>query len=816
MQGDIDVIGLKEVAAWQIRLEGKNDKDEEYKGCYRKVVLPALQRGAVWKPHQVEYIWDSILRGFPIGSFLKTNKFVKGLGIKQFTHNQNLNNTQSQNNKKKPGSHLLDGQQRTNAIALAFLDGWTKDQTKSSKDPSALLWIDLAPPKETGEENRKYIFRLVTRSHPWGYRRQDPKRTMPAAKRREAFNAFLKIARHANDEDQYRPLDIPLRYAWPWDANVPVPFPLLVKAIEEGKKIECWQDLEDLLKRNPLWKYYFSKSAPSGSNIEPDQKLREKIEELKQLKRDEEILKDLRENVRKMLDMKIPVLETDVSDGDEDKPAEKEDDDNSLRKNDRIEELFIRLNAGGTELKGEELIYSILKSVYPEAHELVENLNYKVMAPSRLVLLTARLVRMKVLGENQKENVWPSTPGVADFRRWIRDNNFLKEMKRYVKYRMPKLIKESIKLLRLKDDSKEEDVRLPAILVSEMAQRSPDIFFMFLAWLDRVVGENEEMNSEISDERRCMIGALTTLHWFAIDKNQCAQAVWKDRREYLSEGFWVDGVLRNCLKRPNGKILIVPPLCPDVLKGAIDAAIQKPDIWEKWDWYKNFINNYKDVLVVLESFWDIFVDLEAEDEEDKEKKLAEIIHVWWQQIADKKMLLFNRSLLLYAQRHWLQGWFPDYDPSKPEYMEDTSRPWDYDHIHPSYYVAGRRWIPKIIRHWWHGSIGNLRAWPAEANRSDNRDTPKNKLTEPGEEEKRYKMRSQDHILKASLIEKNELEFWNNATPENDTKQYLARNEYDKERDALLKAITCRAVSVYRAWYEPLEIEKLFFSDRTAD
>ena len=35
-----------------------------------EVLIPALQRGLVWKPRQVELLWDSILRGFPIGSFM--------------------------------------------------------------------------------------------------------------------------------------------------------------------------------------------------------------------------------------------------------------------------------------------------------------------------------------------------------------------------------------------------------------------------------------------------------------------------------------------------------------------------------------------------------------------------------------------------------------------------------------------------------------------------------------------------------------------------------------------------------------------------
>jgi hypothetical protein len=34
--------------------------------------IPALQRGLVWTPQQNELPWDSILRGFPIGSVVVT------------------------------------------------------------------------------------------------------------------------------------------------------------------------------------------------------------------------------------------------------------------------------------------------------------------------------------------------------------------------------------------------------------------------------------------------------------------------------------------------------------------------------------------------------------------------------------------------------------------------------------------------------------------------------------------------------------------------------------------------------------------------
>ena len=47
---------LRQIASWTA-------EDSE-------IQIPALQRGLVWKPRQVELLWDSILRGFPIGSFM--------------------------------------------------------------------------------------------------------------------------------------------------------------------------------------------------------------------------------------------------------------------------------------------------------------------------------------------------------------------------------------------------------------------------------------------------------------------------------------------------------------------------------------------------------------------------------------------------------------------------------------------------------------------------------------------------------------------------------------------------------------------------
>ena len=64
------------------------------------VSIPALQRGLVWKPKQIELLWDSLMRGIPIGSFVICEAI----------------DSQRKSDDDQAKYHLLDGQQRVNAI----------------------------------------------------------------------------------------------------------------------------------------------------------------------------------------------------------------------------------------------------------------------------------------------------------------------------------------------------------------------------------------------------------------------------------------------------------------------------------------------------------------------------------------------------------------------------------------------------------------------------------------------------------------------------------------------------------------------------
>lgn len=49
----------------------------------RDYLLPAIQREFVWSSHQIELLFDSLMRGFPISSFLFWNVNNKSNKVKQ-------------------------------------------------------------------------------------------------------------------------------------------------------------------------------------------------------------------------------------------------------------------------------------------------------------------------------------------------------------------------------------------------------------------------------------------------------------------------------------------------------------------------------------------------------------------------------------------------------------------------------------------------------------------------------------------------------------------------------------------------------------
>ena len=138
---------------------------------------------------------------------------------------------------------MLDGQQRATGIALGFFDIWQYHITDA---PSA-LWLDLGNPTEKSQ--LAHVFRVVTQSHPWGYKRSDLGDRLSATQIRTALRAFQQANK---EKDSARPNEFSLLQTWPWDSEAPVPVAILIDAlncypsdIEKARK-HAWERIKFL------------------------------------------------------------------------------------------------------------------------------------------------------------------------------------------------------------------------------------------------------------------------------------------------------------------------------------------------------------------------------------------------------------------------------------------------------------------------------------------------------------------------------------------------------------------------------------------
>jgi uncharacterized protein with ParB-like and HNH nuclease domain len=140
----------------------------------KKYLLPAIQREFVWEEERVIKLFDSLMRGYPIGSFLFWN--VEKENCKQFQFYEFIRNYHARNSRHNPKADIsgeedvtaiLDGQQRLTALYLG-LKGTVaykiprKRWNNPEGYPEKVLALDLLspPPEPTDME---YDFRFVSK-----------------------------------------------------------------------------------------------------------------------------------------------------------------------------------------------------------------------------------------------------------------------------------------------------------------------------------------------------------------------------------------------------------------------------------------------------------------------------------------------------------------------------------------------------------------------------------------------------------------------------------------------------------------------------
>ena len=471
------------------------------------VELPAIQRGFVWKPYQMECLWDSVFREYPIGSFLLTN-----------TGNSLM---------------LIDGQQRATTIALGYYNPWHSDLSRLGNATNLpVIWMDVSDDDNVPiTENCKYVFRVVTRSHPWGYQLNNNRNKLCISDRIKSasrLKGFFGV-------DMYTKLRPSERL--PFDARLPIPLCFLLNSLEATDNYEAWKK-EVINKCLVIPALYRPKFLPDNETF---------FSKLSSCD-----LTALYQNLVRLNECYII-------------PAITVDNKLILDDNDKAEvnpTLFVRLNSFGTPLEGEELIYSIYKAVCPATKNLVESIACNIIQPSRIITLSSRLVL------SNRNHRFYNGISLIQFQREISKDDFKKALENLIgmdsNSSLKSLVDKAIAILKYDG--------IPDTIVKVFIKESPDGFLLLLNWLQN--NPDKELTFDLKAQ---ICSRLYTNYWFG-NLSHLVSILWgeSDRDDFWSTQY------HNVQKQ-----LVSPNSLEDfLLKKAelgIDYSISPEDpIWEEW------------------------------------------------------------------------------------------------------------------------------------------------------------------------------------------------------------------------------------------
>ena len=429
---------IREVAEWEKR---------------NIVEIPSLQRGLVWAPHQVELLWDSILRGFPIGAFTLTP--VNG-NEGQLTHAS----------ESKAKYFLLDGQQRYNAIKAAF--------TPWDNEAKSVLWVDFMPPSQTNSTRRFWI-KVITKAHPWGFENNDTCSVLGWATYREALKRFT------GSEDT-RIQDVKMSTAWPFKARCPVPFYFVIEAFSK-----CSGDDAVFYEGIVEWCNSHSKVG-----------IKEKNSDL--------VAKTAKSMFAALVRMsKYPVfaniLQAEMLD-EHDAVGENNPEDEGTNS---LEQLFTRINTLGTPISPYDLRYSAIKAYWGDIKEANDNIAGTIMPAAHLAILSFRLA----LTLASDRIGFADTPSVQRIRSLKKNDaavcGFVEKLYANDGIMLRNIIERVETALRVYKREGDPEDGLPAVIRTSIILNSPDIFLLLLYMAHK--GKLDDFGN--------LAGLATWLHWFS-------------------------------------------------------------------------------------------------------------------------------------------------------------------------------------------------------------------------------------------------------------------------------------------------------------
>jgi hypothetical protein len=731
----------------------------------KEVSLPNIQRGFVWKSSQIENLWDSLLRGYPVGAFVLTP-----------------------NKLEKDRFEMLDGQQRATAIGLGF-------NNKTYRKTESRIFIDLEKPPST--DNREYYFRVITPSHPWGYQKTDNTKTLTSDNKRHAMDFFRT---HCNVID---PFDSnALDKIFPWDSILPIPFEFFIHAALDNEPNQIlYSKVFEWLNNTGILNDWTTEIEEIKTDLLQNKKSKRKLPPITTTEHIKLRIDEIYARVKSILNdfegQRIPALYLDIDkiDGRQDNNGRTslrtEQGGNELiddiEESDPIENLFIRLNDGGTPLRGEELNYSILKAnIDKPLQELIEMSCKGYMKPARFISIAFRLFQHQKKYEDKEGLSLKIKP--RQFQRAINSKQnktaflvFLKSILSEDKsYENQTLLDYSKTILTY--DEGNCSYGLPHIIVSSISEKSPEIMFLLLY---RLINKGKKQGDRFllkSESHRKMLGILTCLMWLGKSEkqrnyNKLLRNIWPGAESLESDLFWSSITIQRAM---------------------LDRSFNTPPTPSE-------LNKIKI----------LFTTKIRRDTDITGKRLNGHAHAGF---IDNMFTDKNRDIVLYAQKHFL-SWAISQEHLL---LDDTNVPFDWDHISPNSFFHGLRDKPGIINDWYN-SNGNFRAWPYWLNRMD-QDVPPAMKFDPLNKQNRHDTERYEKIKNQwsqfltdnnnlSTIGKKDLLKWS-ACNEKWSRCFVTNLKEKNNWETVYQLIMRRNFQLINDWYSELHIEDLLPKKQT--
>lgn len=140
-------------------------------------LLPAIQRRFVWNTEQIEMLFDSMMQGYPINTFMFwevkkdsiKNDFLFYDFLRYYVEYEGGNNLlRNTKGNYKNFYAVIDGQQRLNSLFIGLKGSYAhrkyvkhKKKYQPSDYPTRKLYLDILNPLENDEEKKVYDFRFL-------------------------------------------------------------------------------------------------------------------------------------------------------------------------------------------------------------------------------------------------------------------------------------------------------------------------------------------------------------------------------------------------------------------------------------------------------------------------------------------------------------------------------------------------------------------------------------------------------------------------------------------------------------------------------